>query len=293
MNEFVEQYLSFFGCKSAVSTTNRVKYQLYQFLRYLQYHNIGSFCELQTQHLIKWNESLRLRLHNRTISSQHASIKGLVDWLYVQGIFLVHPWPEYLEIKQRQSLPKAVPGNKEAVVFMGNMQGAIGNIHYPNRNRTIMELCYGSGLRRNELCGLNAGDIRSDWVKVTGKGGKERLVPLGSKTKTWLNIYLIGERSQQLKKCNPLEEALFLNRYGRRLSLNAYSYLVTHSKPKSTRWTFHSFRHACATHMLENGANIRVLQKLLGHKKLSSTQVYTKVEVSSLKGMLNKFHPRG
>ena len=164
---------------------------------------------------------------------------------------------------------------------------------FSDRNRAILELCYGSGLRRGELFKLNARDIKGDWLSVIGKGNRERLIPLRSKAKAWLKIYMQGERTQLINKFNPYEEALFLNLYGNRLGLQSYTYIVTYGRPKDKKWTLHSFRHACATHMLENGANIRVLQKLLGLKKLSSIQVYTRVEVSSLKEVLKKFHPRG
>jgi site-specific recombinase XerD len=164
---------------------------------------------------------------------------------------------------------------------------------YPGRNRAILELCYGSGLRRGELHGLNMADVHDSWLRVIGKGNRERMVPLGSKAKMWLNVYIRKERTLLTGKNNPLEEALFLNRFGNRLGLQMYSYIVTYKRPKDAKWTLHSFRHACATHMLENGASIRVIQKMLGHKKLSSTQVYTRVEVSSLKEVLKKYHPRG
>ena len=190
--------------------------------------------------------------------------------------------------KRLESIPKAVPNKKQAVKFIDTLQE---ETRFPDRNRAIIELCYGSGLRRGELYGLSLADICGSWLRVIGKGDQERLVPLGGKAKTWINTYIRGERRLLAGKHNPLEEALFLNQYGYRLGIQMYSYLVSTRRPVDARWTLHSFRHACATHMLENGASIRVLQKMLGHKKLSSTQIDTRVEVSSLKEVLKKYQP--
>lgn len=251
MKEIIEEYMVWYGFRYMEKTAYRVKRSLYMFADYLCSNNVQSFQELNTKHLIQWGESLKARgLHHRTLNSYYSSVKGLLDWMYAQAYFLVNPWPGYLQIKRVESVPRAVPGKKETLRFFHELQE---EMHNPDRNRSILELCYGSGLRRGELYALNASDIRDDWLKVTGKGNKERLVPLGSQAKMWLNTYIRGERNQLLQKYNPLEEALFLNRNGNRLGIQAYSYLITYKRPKDASWTLHSFRHACATHMLGNG----------------------------------------
>jgi len=290
MNELVKQYLFFFSCKNAATTANRVGYQLRAFVRYFEARNLHGFYQLEANHLLKWNSYLKSKYHKRTVASKHSAVKGLLTWLTNENYFLVNPWPEYLQIKQGDALPRAYPSKKSAVQFLNHIHETT---LFSDRNRAILELCYSSGLRRGELYQLNARDIKGDWLKVTGKGNRERLVPLGSKAKSWLSLYLKGERMGLLKRYNCQEEALFLNLYGSRLGLQSFSHIVRNSRPQNSKWTLHSFRHACATHMLENGAGIRVLQKLLGHKKLSSTQVYTRVEMSSLKKVLEMYHPRG
>jgi site-specific recombinase XerD len=133
---------------------------------------------------------------------------------------------------------------------------------------------------------------------VLGKGNKARRVPLGSKTRQALVRYIKSDREKLVKK-NRGEAALFLNQYGKRLGGASFNNIVHNTRPKQNlslkkrKYTLHSFRHACATHMLENGANIRTLQKLLGHSKISSTEVYTNVSTISLKEKLWETHPRG
>jgi len=159
------------------------------------------------------------------------------------------------------------------------------------RNRAIIELCYSLGLRRAEIRSLNVRDSRENEVRVIGKGNKERIVPFGKQARKWIDKYIHGERRTVVNRHNPLEEALFVGRGGKRLCLGAYNVIL--KKQVKSPFRLHSFRHACASHMLENGANIMVIQKLLGHEQLSTTQKYTHVQVEHLEQMLEKCHPRG
>ncbi len=162
------------------------------------------------------------------------------------------------------------------------------------RNLALCELIYSAGLRISEALQINAGSISlsSKVIKVTGKGSKERIVPFGSKAHEALENYLL-HRHSLLKDFS--ENALFLNKYGKRLShSSAYKMVntamkgITESKQKSP----HVLRHSFATHLLDNGADIKAVSDLLGHASLSTTQIYTHVSIERLKEAYHKAHPK-
>lgn len=150
------------------------------------------------------------------------------------------------------------------------------------RNRLIVELAYGSGLRRAELSGLNVddADLTAKTVRVTGKGGAVRIVPLTQESVESIREYL----TRRTAYTGPLLVAY----HGRRLTSNGIYYMLK----RRTGIRTHQLRHACATHMLKNGCNIRVIQELLGHKRLTATQVYTHILKEDLRNVLASRHPR-
>ena len=162
------------------------------------------------------------------------------------------------------------------------------------RDAAILELFYSSGMRIGELTSLDTGDIdpSSDELRITGKGNKERIVLIGSHARKALDRYLsVRHRLQK----NENEKALFLGHTGKRLvdtsierMLNKYSLMLSEIQHISP----HMLRHTFATHMLNNGADIRSVQELLGHKRLETTQIYTHVSIQHLKDEYKKAHPR-
>lgn len=173
------------------------------------------------------------------------------------------------------------------------------------RDRAILELLYGSGLRVSELTGLNMGDIdfADKIVRVRGKGGRERIVPFGSKAHTALDAYwplrtelqrrALERKGRRLSARDA--EAVFLNFTGRRLTQRSVGRLVKkYARLVNVNWDLHphSMRHAFATHLLADGADLRVIQELLGHRSLSTTQKYTHSSIRQLMEVFDKAHPR-
>lgn len=166
------------------------------------------------------------------------------------------------------------------------------------RDRAIMEILYGGGLRVSELTGLTLDSyipaIRS--LRVKGKGSKERLVPLGNYAITALTTYLEKGRPQLLRPDNDQVRAVFLNqRNGNAISTRAIRNILNKYVERlavNLKVTPHMLRHSYATHMLENGADIRVIQELLGHERLTTTQIYTHVTKSKVKAVYDRAHPR-
>jgi len=165
------------------------------------------------------------------------------------------------------------------------------------RDRTIMEVLYSTGLRRSELCGLRLEDLdlhRCSLLVREGKGRKDRLLPLGKRAAHWVGRYLNHARPALLAGSSHAERTLFISVNGRALSSGVLGQLV-HSYVKSANLigsgSCHLFRHAMATLMLEGGADIRYIQHMLGHARLSTTEIYTRVNVSHLATVHTRSHP--
>jgi len=168
------------------------------------------------------------------------------------------------------------------------------NNFFSLRDRAILELFYASGLRVSELVGLDIGniDINIDYVKVTGKGRKERIVPVNQKAIDVIKHYL-DEREVFLK--NKKEEAIFINKFGNRLTRRGVGLIVKKYMIKSginKHISPHSLRHTFATHLLDAGADLRLIQELLGHSSISTTQIYTHTGMDRLMKVYDNAHPR-
>ena len=168
------------------------------------------------------------------------------------------------------------------------------------RDQAILELMYATGLRASEVTGLKVGHVNfsEGYLRATGKGDKERVVPIGKMAQKSLKRYLEKSRARLIKQNAPQsfdDGALFVNRWGKRMSRQAvWGVIKKYAKETGIKKKIypHIFRHSFATHLLERGADLRVVQELLGHSDISTTQIYTHVEKSRLKGIHQKFHPR-
>ena len=164
------------------------------------------------------------------------------------------------------------------------------------RNRAIIEVLYGCGLRVSELISLKISDLFFDegFIKVTGKGNKQRFVPIGSLTIKFIDIYRNEIRVHQVIKPNA-QDTLFLNRRGNELTRSMIFHIVKELTEKAgiqKNISPHTFRHSFATHLLENGADLRAIQQMLGHESITSTEIYTHLDKSHLSQIINNFHPR-
>jgi integrase/recombinase XerD len=227
-----------------------------------------------------------------------SSLRAFYAWLLRRGMRSDDPTALLDPPKLPRSLPKALSESQiDALLAAPQVDTPLGL-----RDRAMFELMYAAGLRVSELVGLpaNAVNLRQGVVRVTGKGSKERLVPLGEESQYWLEKYLAESRPQLAGKTNP--ESLFLD--GKSLGGNR--------KPPSRQqfWGLvkryaaaagidpgkispHGLRHSFATHLLNRGADLRALQMLLGHSSLSTTQIYTLVAREHLQQLHGKHHPRG
>jgi integrase/recombinase XerD len=196
-----------------------------------------------------------------------------------------------------QGLPKAL-SEEEVELLLGSV---VGEDAVARRDRAILELLYGTGMRISELVGLSLGDLTLEdgIVRVFGKGSKERIVPLGrfarEALEAWLGRSGRGAVAPHRWARRGDADAVFLNLRGGRLSRQGAWQIVRHYGDKvglGDRLSPHVMRHSCATHMLDHGADIRVVQELLGHASIATTQVYTKVSAERLRRVYEAAHPR-
>ena len=165
-----------------------------------------------------------------------------------------------------------------------------------HRNKALLETLYGSGLRVSELINLQKSDIykKEKLLRVTGKGNKQRLVPLGDYALQQINIYLDEFQKQQpIQK--GYENFVFLNRRGKALTRNMIFIIVKQTAEIAgiqKTVSPHTFRHSFATHLLENGADLRTIQLLLGHESITTTEIYTHIDTRYLRKVMEQFHPR-
>jgi len=219
------------------------------------------------------------------------SIKQFFKWLTKENYLLYNPASELFVPRQNPSLP-VVLTEEEIDQLMAQPTLATP---YGVRDRAVLELLYSTGIRRSELCHLTVADIslsRKTLYVREGKGGKDRLLPIGGRAVHWLERYLSTVRHQLLLDIN--EQTLFLNDYGEAFRDNKLSDRVKRfmkSAGITAPGSCHLLRHAMATHMLENGAELRFIQAMLGHADLKATQIYTHVSIRKLQEIHAATHP--
>ena len=230
---------------------------------------------------------------NRTM----AAVRGLYRYLFAEGITQTDPSADIERTKLARGLPKALSEAEVAAV----LEAPKGDSPADVRDRAILELLYGTGMRISECVALSLDDVDHPGalLRVTGKGDKQRLVPIGRLASQAIELWLgpagrtnfapdiWAGRDQQM--------AVFLNRRGGRLSRQGIWGVVRKhglAAGVADRLTPHVLRHSCATHMLDNGADIRTVQELLGHGSISTTQLYTKVSTDLLVRSYRAAHPR-
>jgi integrase/recombinase XerC len=226
-----------------------------------------------------------------SIRRKLAAVRAMFKFLLQEGLVKKNLAARLRTPKTRQRLPDVMSEEKTNNLLDAVESGAI--VEKPSKERDIafLELLYGCGIRVGELVGIDLEDIdlRAGWLRVRGKGNKERQVPVGERAVAAVARYL------DARSAAPSERALFLNSRSVRISdrqvrrlVKLYALLVTGDSTVHP----HSFRHAYATHLLTDGADLRAIQELLGHARLSTTQKYTQVSLKDLQAVYDRAHPK-
>lgn len=221
-----------------------------------------------------------------------SGLKGFFNYLVFEDYRTDNPVDLIEPPKIGRKLPDTLSieeiNNLIAAIDLSNPQG--------ERNRAILETLYGCGLRVSELINLKLSDLyfEEDFIKVTGKGDKQRFVPISAVNKKYITIYR-NEVRLHLKIQKEHEDFLFLNRRGKQLTRAMIFTIIKRLAQEigmDKNISPHTFRHSFATHLLENGADLRAIQQMLGHESITTTEIYMHVNRTHLKKVLHEFHPR-
>jgi integrase/recombinase XerC len=234
------------------------------------------------------------RYARRTIARKASAVRSMLAWAAVHELIDYNAADDLPTPKLDRVLPRVLKvGEAAALCALPPEDDPVGQ-----RDRAIFELLYGSGLRVAELCGLDLDDVdlTSSMVRVTGKGRKERIVPVSTPAAGALRTYLGGGRRYLLRRSSAPHEpgALFLNQRGARLRPRSVrAALERYLRAEGRRHAGpHALRHSFATHLLDGGADLRAVQELLGHESLATTQIYTHISTERLRTVYDQSHPR-
>jgi integrase/recombinase XerC len=230
----------------------------------------------------------------RSIVRKVSAVRSMLEWAVARGLLPANPARDLSTPKLDRPLPKALKASEAAALCALPPDDGPAGV----RDRAMLELLYGSGLRVGELCALDLEDVdlREGAVRVLGKGRKERRVPVSGPATWALRTYLSAARAELLavREIVPEPNALFINARGGRLSSRSVRAILARYLRAEGRAAVgpHALRHSFATHLLDNGADLRAVQELLGHESLATTQIYTHVSTERLRAVYEQSHPR-
>lgn len=231
-------------------------------------------------------------LNERSQARLISGLKSFFDYLIVEDYRISNP----LELIESPRLGRKLPDTL-SISEIDRLIAAIDLSHpQGQRNKAILETLYGCGLRVSELTNLKISHLHFEegFIKVLGKGNKERLVPINSYTQKFIELYKDEIRIHQDSKPE-FKDILFLNRRGAQLT-RAMIFTIVKQLAKEAHIqkniSPHTFRHSFATHLLENGANLRVIQQMMGHESITTTEIYMHLDNTHLRSVLEQFHPR-
>ncbi len=295
MDESITEYLHFLKVERALSGNTIESYQrdLKQYRAYLKTQDISTWDEIDRFVILNFLQALKTEGKSAaTITRMITSLRKLHQFLRQERYTDADPM-QYIETpKKAQKLPKILSIQEvEKLIETPDTTTTLGL-----RDRAILEVMYASGLRVSELITLKLNDLHLSigLIQTIGKGNKERIIPLGDMAIQWVEKYLAESRPVLIYK-RPATNFLFLNHHGRGLSRqgiwkNLHAAVLAAGIDKEV--TPHTLRHSFATHLLENGADLRIVQELLGHADISTTQIYTHITKQRMADVYRQHFPR-
>ena len=275
------------------NTLDSYRSDLEQFSSWLEKNNL-SYIKTSKKEILSYLSFLFQKgLGSKTVARKLSSLKSFFRYLVFKSIIPNDPSSEVETPKLLKSIPKSISEKEvEALLAAPDEKTDIGL-----RDKTMIETLYSCGLRISELTNLELLNLnlRQGVIRVIGKGQKERLVPMGDQLIGLLELYISSSRKNLLNKRH--SDFLFLSARGQRMTRQSFWHRIKHyclaSSFEPDKISPHVLRHAFATHLLNNGADLRVVQLLLGHSDLNTTQIYTEVARQRLKRLHTEHHPRG
>ena len=291
----INNFKNYLNIERGLSTNSIKSYEndLNKFLNFLQIEKNKYKPDEVTTDLIKeFIYDISKKLKSSSQSRIISGIRNFYDYLIFENIISNNPVDNIELPKIEKKLPN--------ILSIEEIDRIINNINKEKpeseRNIAIIETLYGCGLRVSELINLKISNLffSEDFIIVTGKGNKQRLVPISEVNKKSINSYILNSRGK-LKIKEECKDTLFLNRRGSKLSREMIFTIIKKLVLKSKinkKISPHSFRHSFATHLLENGADLKSIQQLLGHQSITTTEIYMHLDNKALLNVMNKYHPR-
>ena len=287
-----KEYHAYLKLEKGLSANSVEAYERdYQRLKaYMDAHGLdvvrASFDDLQAFVFDTFKDIASVRTQARLIAGIHSFYRFLLYHHYIE-----QDPSELLETPKKELHLPDVLSLEEIDKMVAQIDMSKSESH---RNRAIIEMLYGSGLRVSELVNLRLSDIylKEGYMRITGKGSKQRLVPISPVAAEWF-LYWMQDRSVLDIKAEATDIA-FVNRYGRQLTrAMIFTIIKTLARAAGIQKTIspHTLRHSFATHLLQNGADLRIIQQLLGHESISTTEIYTHVDIHDLREAVLKYHP--
>lgn len=286
MNKYLDEYINYILIEKGLSKNTCYSYKN-DIDKYLCYINKENITKIDIEKYIEYLNNNKVK--SSTISRNIVSIKSYHK--YISRMYDYNdPSESIIKPKQSIRLPEVL--SKEEVDNLLNIEVTDA---FSFRNKTMLELMYATGLRVSELVNLNINDIdfENATVRCFGKGNKERIIPIVDYALNLVKEYVELYRNGMLK--GYLTDSLFLNNHGKNMTRQGFFKIIKKivlEKNIKKKIHPHMLRHSFATHILENGADLRIIQELLGHENISTTQIYTHVRTDLIRKNYDDFHPR-
>ena len=285
--KYVEDYLLFLKTEKKLgdNTINSYMLDLENFFKTFN----GSIESCTKKDILTYISSINW-LEVSTVNRHISSLKSFFNYLVDESIIKVSPIEEVSSLKKTKKLPKYL-----SISEVDKLLNIPLNSEFDYRNKAMLELMYGTGLRVSELVSIEYSniDFENSIIRVNGKGKKERIIPLGEVASYYLKVYLSDYRSKLLKR-NTYNQ-VFLNNHGKPITRQGFNYILENIRELTgieKEITPHVLRHSFATHLLEGGADIRSIQEMLGHENISTTNIYTEVVNDVLRSNYEMYHNR-
>lgn len=288
----LKRFLNYLVVEKGLSSNSLEAYErdIQKFREYLARNGKG-LTKFDRKDVISFINHLRDDRGNQTstISRAISALRGFCKFMLLEGLMEEDPIENLPTPQGWKRIPRII-GIDEILTMLKEVEGKELSL----RDRAILEIIYSSGLRVSEVISIKMEDINFEagFITIRGKGSKERIVPINERTLNTLKKYINELRPSLLKKGTT--STLFLAKGGKPLTRQRlWQIIKTYSRKLSTKISPHTLRHCFASHLLDRGADLRVLQKMLGHSDISTTQIYTKVTPERLKRIHREYHPRG
>ncbi len=294
LQKIIDDFLYYLVVERGLAENTLASYNsdLQQFIRYLKNSRVDSFSKVNRGLLVAYVVKMQQEGRSPATISQHlAALKSFFGFLKRERLVDEDPTADLESPRQIKKLPLVLTVSEVEKLLSQPRSDTPAGL----RDKAMLELLYATGLRVSEMVQLNVDQVnlQGEFVRCLGKGSRERVVPMGQVACFHLRTYLENGRGKLIKKTT--EPALFVNQHGRRLSRQGcWKILKAYARAANIKKTItpHTLRHSFATHLLENGADLRSVQELLGHADIGTTQIYTHLTKKKVREVYDKTHPR-